>query len=77
MLKDNPLRKELAGLVKAIANENGLEQENQVLIMHLLNTEEKIYQFSEWVQSGIVDGKLLATETEICRAAVQASKKQD
>ena len=74
MQKENPLRRELAGLVQAIARENGMEEENQVLLMHLLDKEEKIVRFNGWVQSRMVNGHLQATETEICRAAVQAAR---
>ena len=72
--KTNPFRQDLVGLVNAIEKENGLEEENKVMILHLLNSEEKIVLFNEWVQSRLINGKLQATETEICRAAVRVSK---
>ena len=67
-------RKALIQLVNSIDAKIGLEEENTVLILHKLNTEEKIIRFNEWVKSRMKDGKLQATETEICRAAVQAAK---
>ncbi len=70
-------RKALAGLVNSIDREIGLEEENTVLILHKLNTEEKIFQFNQWVKSRLDGEKLMATETEICRAAVQIAKKHD
>ena len=66
--------KTLLELVKAIEEENGLEQEKAVLIMHKLNSVEKISQFFEWVRSRMQNGKLQATEEEICSAAVQIAK---
>jgi hypothetical protein len=67
-------RKGLITLVNAIDRENGLEEENKVLLLYLLNSVEKISKFGRWIGSKMVDGHLQATETEICRAAVQASK---
>lgn len=67
-------RKALVELVNSIDAENGLEEENAVLILHKLNSEERISRFAKWVESRLVDGKLQATETEICRAAVQAAR---
>ena len=70
-------RKELVGLVNAMKIENALEETSMVLILHKLNTVEKILTFVEWCESKIVAGKLQATEVEICRAAVQAAKQQE
>ena len=67
-------RRELVGLVNSIDAEVGLEEENAVLILYLLNSEEKIVKFNEWIRSRLVNGQLVATEAEICRAAVQVSK---
>ena len=72
--KNHPCRKDLIGLVNAIERENGLDEENKVLILHLLNSEKKIVEFIEMLAQKMVNGKLMATETEICRAAVQAAK---
>ena len=68
-------RKALIGLVNSIDIEIGLEEENAVLLLHLLDSEEKILQFSDWVKTKLEKGKLRATETEITRAAVQISKR--
>ena len=67
-------RTALVELINGIEAENGLEEENGLLLLHLLDSKEKISRFAEWCRSRLVDGKLQATETEICRAAVQASK---
>lgn len=73
--KKHPLRKELVGLVKAIDKEIRLEEEDQVLILHLLDTEEKIYKFNEWVKAHLKgENDLQATEAEIVRAAVKIDK---
>jgi hypothetical protein len=66
-------REYLLELVDAIRRENGLEEENAVLILHNLSSVEKISRFVEWVKSRMDGEKLQATETEICRAAVQAT----
>lgn len=70
-------RKTLIRLVNSIEKENGLEEENAVLILHKLDSVEKISKFGQWARSRMKDGKLQATEAEICRAAVQVSKTQD
>ena len=75
--QDNPVRKALIQLVHSIENEIGLEEENIVLILHLLDTEEKIFRFNRWVRNNLKDGAIQATEAEVCRAAVMASKGQD
>lgn len=67
-------REALLTLVNSINNEIPLEESNQVLIVYKLNTVEKISKFNEWVKSRLQGGKLQATEAEIVRAAVQASK---
>jgi hypothetical protein len=68
-------RKALIELINSIEAEIGLDEENGVLLLYLLDSVEKISAFNEWVQSKLVNGKLLVTETEICRAAVQISKR--
>ena len=68
-------RKVLVGLVNSIEAEIGLEEENAVLILHKLDSVEKISEFGKWLKSRLDGEKLMATETEICRAAVQISKK--
>ena len=70
-------RAALISLVNSIERENGLEEENKVLLLHKLNSMEKISKFGRWIGSKMVDGHLQATETEICRAAVQAAKAEE
>ena len=72
--QDNPVRKALVQLVHSIENEVGLEESNIVLILHLLNSEEKIFLFNRWVETMLVGEKIQATETEICGAASKAAK---
>ncbi len=77
-MKDyNPCRRFLVGLVNSIDSEIGLEEEIAELILHELGTWEKILGFNAWVKSKMVKGKLQATETEVCRAAVQIAKAYD
>ena len=54
-----------------------LPEDEQIAIFLFCNTEEKIFQFNQWVKSRLDGEKLMATETEICRAAVQIAKKHD
>jgi hypothetical protein len=68
-------RKVLVELVNSIDDEIGLEEENKVLLLHKLNSVEKISRFGEWGRSRLQNGKLQATEAEICRAAVQIAKR--
>ncbi len=70
-------RRALVGMVNSIDAEVGLEEENTVLLLHLLNNELKIIYFNEWVKSKLDGETLQATETEICRAAVHVSKTVD
>ena len=72
--KSSPYRKALIELICSINNEIPLEEKNQVLMVMILDTEEKISNFNGWVKKNLKDGKLEATEEEIVRAAVKASK---
>lgn len=74
--KNNPYRKALVTLINSINDVVPMEMENQVLLLHKLNTEKKIVRFNEWVKSKMRGERLQATETEICRAAVQAAKEE-
>ena len=74
MEKESPCRTLLAGLVNSIDAEIGIEKENVALILHELNTWRKVLGFNAWVKSKMVNGKLQATETEICIAAAQVAK---
>lgn len=77
MSEEEQYREALLGSINAINREIPLEEKNQVLIVWKLNTAEKISKFNEWVKSNLKDGKLNATEAEIVRAAVQASKDEN
>ena len=48
-----------------------LKEENQVLIVHKLNTIEKIRKFFDWIRQNLKDGNLKVTEEEIVRVVVQ------
>ncbi len=72
--KNNPYRKALVDLLHSIDNEIPLSEGNRIMMLHVLNNEEKIKKFVDWVKSNLKEGKLKATEVEIARAAVQASK---
>lgn len=72
--KNNPLRKELIGLIVSIAEEVEMSEQNQVFLLHKLNTEEKVFLFNDWIKSKLESGKLQVTEAEICQKAVQIAK---
>lgn len=67
-------RKALIELLNSIKAEIGLDEEDAVLILYKLDSVKKISMFNRWIGSKLRDGKLQATETEICRAAVQIAK---
>ena len=73
--KSSPYRKALLDLICSINHEIGLKEENQVLIVIKLDSEDKIIDFNEWVKSKIKNNKLFATEAELMRAVVQINKK--
>ena len=70
-------RKELVSLVNSINDVVPMEMENQVLLLYKLKSVDKIVCFNEWVKSKMEGENLLATETEICRAAVQIARACD
>ena len=72
--RNNPLRDGLLHLINAINREVKLSEENQVIIVIKLDTEEKIIKFSHWIASQIKYDKFISTEEEIVRAAVQIGK---
>ena len=49
--KSSPLRGALMSLINSIDAVVPLKPQNQVLIVIVLDTEEKIYQFSRWIKS--------------------------
>lgn len=63
--EDNPYVERLYYLVALLGNEVGLSKNNQILIVMRLNTEEKIKDFFNWIQTKIVDEKVQASEIEI------------
>ena len=74
LAKDNPFRKGLVALLQSIEEQVPLTEGSYLTIRYHLETEEAIVEFNEWVKSTLKEGKLQATEAEIVRAAVQASK---
>ena len=67
----NPYRIHLAKMLHCFEQYITLPEEDIVLILMHLNTEERIIRFMEWVQPKIQGGTLEATAPEICRAAVR------
>ena len=73
--KSSSYREALISLINSINNVIPLKEENQVLLVMKLNTEEKIIKFNEWVKVRLKsENELDTTETEIVRAAVQIDK---
>ena len=73
--KSSPYWEALMSLIVSIDNVVPLKEENQVLIVMKLNTEEKVIMWNEWIKSRLVgDNDLQATEEEIVRAAVRIDK---
>ena len=69
-----PYRKQLARLVRAIEEENNLEYEDAILLLHFMDSEEKVQLFRDWVQSKMKDGHLDAMPEEIMTAAQRISE---
>ena len=61
-------------LVHSIDAQIPLAEEDRVLIMYSLNTEEKIKRYNEWVKSRLDGETLNATETEVIQTAVKIGK---
>lgn len=72
-----PCREFLIGLVNAIEKANGLEEQSKALLQNLLGNWGKALKFNNWAKGRMVNGKLQATEAEICAAAVQIAKECD
>lgn len=73
--KSSPYWEALMSLIVSIDKVVPLKEENQVLIVMKLNTEEKVIMWNEWIKSRLVgDNYLQATEAEIVRAAVRIDK---
>ena len=76
--KSSPYREGLIGLIVSINKVIPLKEENKVLIVRSLDTEEKITKFNDWIRIKLKgENDLQATETEIVRAAVQIGKGKD
>ena len=73
--KSSPYWEALISLINSINNVIPLKEENQVLLVMKLNTEEKIIKFNEGVKTRLKsENELDTTETEIVRIAVQIDK---
>ena len=73
--KSSPYREHLMRMINSINQIIPLKEENQVLIVMQLNTEEKIQSWFEWLRPRIKgENDLQATEVEIVRAAVKINK---
>ena len=73
--KSSPYREALISLLNAINRVIPLREENHVLIVMSLDTEEKIIKFGEWIKSRLTgEDDLDATEVEIVRAAVHINQ---
>ena len=70
----NPLKMHIVKLLKTIAKYEPLAEEDAVLVLLYLNTEEKAIRFVEWILPKIKDGNLTTTAEEILRAATRIHK---
>ena len=69
-------KENLLGMINAISRVIPMPEQDQVLIVLLLNTDEKIHKWFEWLRPRITgENELDATEAEIVRAAVQIDKR--
>ena len=66
----NRYRIHLAKMLHCFENYIPIPEEDIVLILMHLNTEDRIIRFMEWVQPKIEGETLQVTTQEICRAAV-------
>lgn len=72
--RDNQYWKFLIRLVHAIDGEICLSRESVILILHLMDSEDKILSFNDWVKTRIQNGKFQATEDEVTRTVSMISK---
>ena len=70
----NPYKVHLIKMLHCFEEYVNLVEEDIVLILLCLNTEEKIIRFMEWVQPKIEGGQMNTTAPEIMRAAVWIDK---
>ena len=54
--------------------EIGLREEDKVLIILQLNTEDKVDQFNEWIKTKMVDEKFVATPVEVMNATARIGR---
>ena len=73
--KKSHYREALISLINSINQQVALTEKNQVLLIMKLNTEEKISEFSKWIKLNLVEEKLMISEEEIVRHAVELDKK--
>ena len=73
---ESPWREELIGAIVDINEMVPLEKSDQVLIVIVLDTEEKIYKWFQWLKTVLVakENKINATAVEIVQAAVFIGK---
>ena len=67
----HPLKVHIAEMLKCIAEYEPIAEEDAVLVLLYLNTEEKAIRFMEWIHPKIKDGNLTTTAEEILRAATR------
>ena len=73
--KSSQYWKALMDMIVTINSTIPLEEKEQVLIVLLLNTEEKVKKWFHWIRQRLVgENDLDATAAEIVRAAVQIDK---
>jgi hypothetical protein len=77
--KSSPYRAMLMRLISSIIEEVPLTEANQILLVYLLNTEEKIRLFARWILTKIGDHEndLRATEDEIVSAANHINREEN
>ncbi len=75
LAKSSRYYKPLMDMIVTINSIIPIKEENQVLLVMKLNTEEKVKKWFAWIESKLIgENDLDATEAEIVRAAVQADK---
>lgn len=68
-------REDLLYMINALKQVVHLKEEQQVLIVLQLNTDEKIDRWFEWLKTKIIgENEIDATATEIVRAAVHINQ---
>ena len=72
--EDNPYEVYLIDLLRAINREVPMDEEDRMLVLLELNSETKIMQFRDWVESRMDGDNLKATAPEITRAATRICK---